>query len=248
MNIYLRRLGAYLIDYLIITIILNVLMLISFINPNKVEYNTKYNEIINVNEQFVNNEISESEFNEAIVPIAYDLYRLNGSYVIVSTICFLLYFVVFQYYFHGQTIGKKLLKLKVEGAKENKITIGNFLVRSVILYNILIPILELLVVYIWKVDSYYPVYQNINLVGYIIIYSTIFTALIRKDGRGLHDLFANTKVVYDESLEVFNPLKKVIDVKEEIKDSKKTVKKKTNTKGQNKKQNKSQKEDKGNLK
>ena len=98
MKLLLKRLGAYFIDYLVVNIIIYGVMLLPFINLNKEEYNTKYNEIIQVNEQFQNNEISSEEFNEALVPIAYDLYRLNVSYVVVSTVCFIGYFVFFQFF------------------------------------------------------------------------------------------------------------------------------------------------------
>ncbi len=199
MKLLLKRLGAYFIDYLVVNIIIYGVMLLPFINLNKEEYNTKYNEIIQVNEQFQNNEISSEEFNEALVPIAYDLYRLNVSYVVVSTVCFIGYFVFFQFLNKGQTIGKKLCKLRVKGINDKQLTLANFLVRALILYNILIPIFELIIVYVMSADTYYPVYQNINLVSYIILYITLFVMLVRQDGRGLHDLLANT-IVLDDAL------------------------------------------------
>ena len=67
------------------------------------------------------------------------------------------------------------------------------------MYNILIPIFELIIVYVMSADTYYPVYQNINLVSYIILYITLFVMLVRQDGRGLHDLLANT-IVLDDAL------------------------------------------------
>ena len=83
MNIFLKRLGAYVIDYLLVSFVIYGLLFIPFINPKNDEYQTKYNELINVNEQLIENEISKEEFEDAFVPIAYDLYRLNSSYVIV---------------------------------------------------------------------------------------------------------------------------------------------------------------------
>ena len=49
------------------------------------------------------------------------------------------------------------------------------------------------------VENYYNVYQNINLVGSIITYTIIFMVIVRRDGRGLHDYVANTKVVLDNT-------------------------------------------------
>ena len=225
MKTLLKRLGAYLIDYLIVTVIIYGVMLLPFVNPHKEEYNTKYNEVVRVNEQFQNNEISSEEFNEALIPIAYDLYRLNGSYVIVSTICFIGYFVIFQFLYKGQTIGKKIFKLKLASANDKPLSMVNYLVRAIILYNILIPIIELIIVFTMSSENYYNVYQNVNLVSYIIMYITLFFMLVRTDGRGLHDILANT-IVKDESEEV---KQEIIEVKEK-EEVKKSPKKKTPTK------------------
>ena len=231
MGTILKRFGAYLIDYLIVTIIIYIVMLIPFFNPTKEAYNIKYSEVINVNEQFQKDEISEEEFNQAIIPIAYELYRLNISYVIISTICFGIYFIFVQFYLKGQTIGKKFFRLKIIPVKEKKLTLANYFVRAVVLYNLLIPILELLIVYMFKVDKYLPIYQNINLVGYIIMYINLFMILVRADGRGLHDVLANTKVVYDENLPLWNIQEKasnIVDAKiTEVKNKENHKEKKT---------------------
>ena len=232
MKTLLKRLGAYLIDYLIVTVIIYGVMLLPFVNPHKEEYNTKYNEVVRVNEQFQNNEISSEEFNEALIPIAYDLYRLNGSYVIVSTICFIGYFVIFQFLYKGQTIGKKIFKLKLASANDKPLSMVNYLVRAIILYNILIPIIELIIVFTMSSENYYNVYQNVNLVSYIIMYITLFFMLVRTDGRGLHDILANTIVKDEKEIEAKQEIIEVKE-KEEVKKSPKKkapTKKKTTTK------------------
>ncbi len=226
MKTLLKRLGAYLIDYLVVTVIIYGVMLLPFVNPHKEEYNTKYNEVVRVNEQYQNNEISSEEFNEALIPIAYDLYRLNGSYVIVSTICFIGYFVIFQFLYKGQTIGKKIFKLKLASANDKPLSMVNYLVRAIILYNILIPIIELIIVFTMSSENYYNVYQNVNLVSYIIMYITLFFMLVRTDGRGLHDILANTIVKDEKEIET---KQEIIEVKEK-EEVKKSPKKKTPTK------------------
>lgn len=203
-------------------------MLLPFVNTKKEEYNTKYNEIIRVNEQYQQNEMSSEEFNEALIPLAYDLYRLNGNYVIVSTICFIGYFVFFQSVAQGQTIGKKICKLRVCSTNEKKLTMVNYFVRALVLYNILIPILELIIVYTMKVDTYYNTYQNVNMIGYIIMYISLFLMLVREDNRGLHDLFANTIVKNEEPTKVLP--KPIEEEKTENQTPKEPKKTKTTTK------------------
>lgn len=237
MELILKRVGAYFVDYAIVSLFVYLILLLPFWNNNDI-YQTKYNELISVNEQFTKNELSEEEYKEAFIPIAYVLYKSQWSYVLISTLCFVIYYGYVQYKSGGQTIGKKIFKLKTVSAVNTKLSLQNYVVRTIVLYNILIPILELVVVYTCNVDNYYSIYQNVNLVGYIIMYITVFMIFVRKDGRGLHDILGNTMVLYDAELPSFNPFEKVVykindKLKEE--DTTNTKKKRKRTKSINKK-------------
>ena len=71
-------------------------------------------------------------------------------------------------------------------------------------------------------SNYYNVYQNVNLVGYIIMYINLFMIVMRQDNRGLHDFVANTKVVFTQE-EMESRLEKI---EEEQKVLEKEIKKK----------------------
>lgn len=199
-QIVLKRAGAYLFDMLIVSVLALLLSYLPFINPNRTLYSEKYNELINVNEQYKNNEISKEEYEEAYIPISYDMYRLNTNYVIIDMIIVLLYFGIFPYFFEGQTIGKKLFQLRIVSANKNKLSVLNYLLRAIVLNNTLISLASLVVIYALDVNHYYPILNNINLVGYIVLYMTIFMVIVKKDHRGLQDYVGGTKVV-SENLE-----------------------------------------------
>ena len=44
----------------------------------------------------------------------------------------------FQYFNKGQTIGKKLLKIRISGKDNKKVGIGQLVLRSIIIYQILV--------------------------------------------------------------------------------------------------------------
>ena len=69
------------------------------------------------------------------------------------------------------------------------------MIRTLVLNNIIITLLEIFVLFLFSANDYYPLYSNINLVGYILLYIIAFFFLVRSDHRGLHDLIASTKVV-----------------------------------------------------
>lgn len=193
-----KRIGAYILDILIVSMITTVLANFSFLNPNKDAYSEKYNELVNVYEQYEESEISEQEYNEAAIPISYELYRLNIPTVLVDIVCILLYFGVLPYFMKGQTIGKKLFQIRIVSANDKPVSLVQYLLRATVLGNVLISIASILIITLMNADNFYIVYENVNLVGYIIMYITLFMVLIRKDNRGLHDFVANTKVVLTE--------------------------------------------------
>ncbi len=195
---FFKRAFAYILDMLIVSLLVMLLSYIPLLNPNRNAYSEKYNELFNVSEQVNNNEISEEEYNEAAIPISYDIYRLSTPTVIINVVCYLLYFGVLPFLYNGQTIGKKLFQIRVVSASDKKLSLANYLLRATILGNIIISIGSTLVVYIFNVNNFYPIYQNLNLVGYIINYVSLFMILVRQDNRGIHDFVANTKVIFTE--------------------------------------------------
>lgn len=193
-----KRIAAYLLDFFIVLLLVTLLSYVPFLNPHRREYSEKYNELVNVYDQYLDKEISEADYNEAYVPIAYEMYKLNTNYVIIDMVIVILYFAVLPNFSQGQTIGKKLFQLRIVGNNGKDLKFTNYFLRALVLNNVIISILLQVIVYLMDVSTYEFFYRNINLAGYIIQYATLFFVFVRSDGRGLHDLVAGTKVVFTE--------------------------------------------------
>ena len=194
-----KRVGAYVLDILIVSLIVYLLSFIPFLNLNHNAYTEKYNELLNLQQQYTKNEMSTEDYETAFKPIAYEIHRLEINYVVIDLVMVLLYFAVLQYFCKGQTIGKKLFQIRVVSNDKTPLTIVNYLLRSIVLNNVLISIILQCVIHFMNSENYFNVYQNVNLVGNIITYIIIFMIIVRNDGRGLHDYIANTKVVLDNT-------------------------------------------------
>lgn len=198
-NIVFRRLIAYFIDFFIVAGIASCISYIPFLNPQKDAYEKKYNEIISLYEKLEQNVISQDEYTNEYISLYYDLNHLDLNYMIINLIVLIAYFGVYQYQGNGQTLGKKLMKIRVV-SKDEKKSVGllSYLIRCVVLNNIVITLLQVAILCFYSVDHYYFIYSNINLAGYVLIYVILFLFLVRKDHRGLHDLIAGTNVVFVE--------------------------------------------------
>lgn len=209
----------------------------------KLTENEKYKELII--SKYEDKSISKAEYKEIITEInkEFDLiandyiYILNKKGVfssIITLICTILYFGILQYVFKGQTIGKKLFKLKVVSASQKKINILNYLLRTLIINDVLLNSVSISFLLLSTKTIYNTANTIIGTIISIVQAIIIFLVMTREDKRGLHDLLFNTKVISTE----------IVETKEEnndlkvIEDSETITKKVTNSKNKTKTKNK----------
>ena len=209
-----KRILAYLIDILIVICIATILTM--FI-PVSEEYTNQMNELNAVLEDYSSGDISETEYLEKFNDISYIVNKESVQVSIVSVVLSTIYFVVLAYYMNGQTFGKKIMKIQVVSANSKKLTMNNYLIRSLLVDSILMNTISIVTILFLEKSSYLKVYDATSTIFgaiYVVIFAMI---LFRQDGRGLHDLLANTKVISLNDKKVLN--------EETIKEEKKATKK-----------------------
>ena len=234
-----KRIVAYLIDILIVSIIITLVLCIPIFKTERVKYNNEYaiymsfgkkisnyyqdkkideDEYANlkdkhpsyieyVDKYFEDKIISKKEYKKLVKDVNNDWqkeykkinYKINKYTVmnnIVSFVVIIVYFLALNVLLCGQTIGKKLVKLKIVNVNEDeKISTINNLIRIVVLYNPIYYLLVTLGVFIFKANDYYSwsyVISQIKNYLEVIIFVMI---VVRKDRRGLHELLSKTKVI-----------------------------------------------------
>ena len=188
---FFERLGAYLLDALIISFIFYIICLDFGNNANN---SKKIMEELDNN--LLNGLITTEEYIEQYKDVLYDNQKSNALQSGISVALTIAYYVVFQYMNKGQTIGKKLLKIKVvDKDTKEPISILKGLLRSFIILSILSGTLCILLLYILNRNNYFIGYSLILFLEGIFTLTSIILVLYRKDGRGLHDMMANTIVV-----------------------------------------------------
>ena len=103
-------------------------------------------------------------------------------------------FIVFQYLNKGQTLGKKLLKIKVKEKGENP-SLKSIIIRTVMINNIFSGLLYIILLYILNKKTYYLGYSIVYVIETLFIITSIMFVLYRKDKQGLHDMIAKTEVI-----------------------------------------------------
>lgn len=191
----LQRLGAYIIDYIFILLLITLLGQIRFLNPTFDEYYKTYDEsmemINNTNEEDIFKLLESEEYSLA----NYNLAKYSVSISIISIIVYLGYFVGFQKWNKNQTLGKKLFNIEVASIENTDVKWWQILFREIIIYNLIAEILYVILILFLNVNSYFMISNIILAISSLISLINVILILFRKDGRGLHDLLAKTIVV-----------------------------------------------------
>lgn len=245
MKIVLKRIGAYLIDIILVSVVATLLTSNTYINRDYKKYtktydayNDEYNEYSGyytklenyyedkkleekeydkllkfdkkyskkLKEVYEDKKLSEEEYSEVIeslnleykdkdIDYSYKLLKYSLIPTVVNLMCIMLYFIVMQFYFGGQTLGKKILKLKVISNNDKKLNIVNFLIRSLVVNELFINILNVIFLLILSKNNYLIYNKIIYVVTYILEMAILFTIVFDKHNRGLHDCISNTKVI-----------------------------------------------------
>lgn len=191
-NLFVNRLLAFIFDIFLVSIIA------SFISMPFLDYDSIDNLTENASQVLI--DYSEGNMNEETYissagSILYRLAKKQGPLTLTVIFLNILYFVVFQFYNKGQTVGKSLLKIKIVSNDSKNLTMDNYVYRALLINSILAD----MIVFAFMVFLSQELWLNSVVIFVVINYMILFICglmvILNKDGRGLHDLVGNTKVV-----------------------------------------------------
>lgn len=213
-----KRICAYIIDIAIVSFILFLFSKIEILNPNVDKINSIQNEYEKYIETVAKKDADVTKLlkDDKVQNYIYELAKLQVPTSILNVVITFGYFVVFQFFNKGQTIGKKFMKIRVKSTKGDKLSFMQVFVRSLLINEILVSILIIIFVSCLSQSVYFNARRILELIDMIIVYGSLGFMMFRSDGCGIHDLLVHTCVVNED--EAVN--REVEEVKEEIKTTK----------------------------
>ncbi len=193
-----KRVLAYLVDIMIISF---VSLLLTYFVPTSENYNKLNKEFETLTIDYRNQEVTMEEYLEKGTDINYQLNKEGVPQTIVSTVLSIIYFVVLTYFMNGETLGKKLMKIKITSNNDKKLTMNNYLIRALVIDSVLINIITIITILLFSKDIYLTSYNIISYVFSFVYIVSLAMILFSKNGRGLQDILANTKVISTETVE-----------------------------------------------
>ncbi len=186
---FFRRLGAFFIDSFIISFFISIITFGFEVDNSLIKQTT------DLANDYLNEKISVEEYNEKIIDINYQLQKesvwING----ISASLYIGYFIIFAYLNKGQTLGKKMLKLRIVGKDGKPAKFVNILIRSLFIYGILSTIYATIFVNFLNANNFFIGESAVYTFEWFSMVIILFMVLYRKDRRGLHDMIAGTSVI-----------------------------------------------------
>lgn len=190
---FFDRLTAYIIDVIIISLITSIIFTSIPTNNKELE-----KQLSSLQDEVLSNSITYEEFVDEYQDLYYKNKKDTMTQSAITLTITIAYFVIFQYMNKGQTIGKKILHLRVvDNNTEKPLSIFKGLIRSLLIWNILSGTLGIVLIYILNKESYITSNLIISSIESIFIFITAMFTLYRKDNRGLHDIIINSKVIIE---------------------------------------------------
>ena len=186
-----KRLSAYIIDIIIISFISSLLF--STFCPKRAEENTKVLQEMLISIKTLGS--SEASTDDELQELSYKLEKTTQPLTIIQISVTIVYFIFLQYFMNGQTIGKRLFKIRIKQENEKKLVPSLFVLREVILLVIPTKIIQIICLMQMKMNNYLKVSSLIQNIHFIIYLAIIGTIIFREDEKGLHDIIAKTKVI-----------------------------------------------------
>ena len=115
-------------------------------------------------------------------------------YYIIYFVIFLLYYVGFNIITKGRTLGKKIFKLKIVSEDNTEPKWYQYLVRSILLYNLEFYILRIIFDLTIPSTYLYNTLRIVYLLEIIVSYIILLSIPFSKNKRGIHEYLSKTRV------------------------------------------------------
>lgn len=190
--LFINRFVAFILDIMIVSMVAS-LVSYPFVD---VESLNKLNESsIQVMEDYTTGKIDTKEYFTESNSLMYETSRQQGMVSLVTIFLSILYFVVFQIKNGGQTLGKKLLRIKVVSTDQGDLTMNQMIFRSLIINSILINMINFGVLIFASKNAYFSIVGTLSFIQFMIIVISGFMVMFGERRQGIHDRVAHTEVI-----------------------------------------------------
>ncbi len=187
----IKRFRAFLIDFIIITVLYYAIHLIIKPTAEMKQLQIKENDII---EQYTSGQIRFDDYFKGYSDVVYRIDKGSLGANLTYLIIVIIYFVIVPFLWKGRTLGSFMNGIQVERFDKGSISIIQLFIRNLVVVGLGYLIIRNIGVLIIPSKYYFLI---VSIVGILQIVLAIFSAnmiLFTKEKRGIQDLISNTEM------------------------------------------------------
>lgn len=186
-----KRIAAYLIDFFIVYILASAIFTLPVFESSYNSYQEASQEYIDYIKNIGSGEIDYDIETDNL----YEMSKYSQPLMIINSGLLIAYFGIFAYLCNGKTLGKKIMKIKVVPVNSSKLNPNLFMLRAIIVTNLLPRIASILSLALLSKSNWIIAENIISYISNTIIFLIIGFMIFRDDERGLHDIICQTNVI-----------------------------------------------------
>ena len=188
---FLKRLVAFILDILIFSLIFGIFTMII---PESNNVTVLNGQLSDLSESFLSQELTISAYFHQYAGIMHSLDKELFLSNLLNFVLMIGYFAVLPFYYYGQTLGKKIMKIKI--VKDNdELTMNDLLIRNIIINGFLFNLIGFALIFLVNDLTYFIIISILCFIEILLVIISVFMVLYRHDKKGLHDLWCKTSVI-----------------------------------------------------
>ncbi|MBR3210335.1 MAG: RDD family protein [Bacilli bacterium] len=189
--LFITRSIAFLFDMFLVLLLSSVLAT-PFVNSDKITSLAKDSQTLL--EKYNKKEVTEQEYMVEMSNLEYQVATSTELVSLFGVFVGLIYFVIVPLYNKGQTLGKKIMKIRIVSTYKD-LNSNQLVFRSFIANAILLKFVSVLLLMFASRDVYTSCVESLTVTQYLIMAVSMVMVIVNKNGMSLHDGVVHTKVV-----------------------------------------------------
>lgn len=186
-----KRLIAYIIDTIVITLIVGVALNFLPINNEANKTQTKIDEI---GEKYASNEMGEMDYFMELSTLKKDLDNKEALKIVIDSIFIVIYFIIIPFITNGRTLGRKIMNLKIS-SNSKRVNLMALFIRCFLMDGLLVSMLIVFGIYLIPKDFYLTFTSILLILQILALIVTYFMIKYRRDCLGLDDILSKSMIV-----------------------------------------------------
>ena len=196
-SMFRQRVLAFIIDFFILGLISSLIIMFVPVSETASKLYEEQNKILM---SYSEGTVSMEEYVNQLIDLEYDIAKQTVIVSIVTIVISILYYVVYPCYNNGQTLGKKLMKIKIKKTDDTDLSMNDLLIRGMINNSILVNIISIILVLFLSKDLYLSTSSLLNIIQYLVLIISLIMIAFTKNAQGLHDKVCKTEVVVADTV------------------------------------------------